>query len=353
MANVRMIEDAAMVFLNAKAWPAAIGVFSTLVQANPQNPDGWFGMGSALWRMAFNDVPTLTLALSVIKRAMDTNTQKDDKNYKFLLTSISEQAVKLGIVPEDVAAFAGDDPQSILDLIHFTPQMLVDAARALEWDKRAKLVSYLGELPFEMFTPLLEDVATNETNFMLKKSAQKAVDQRAEVMRRAKSSEATQHANLRGAALQAQIEREVGILSKPPAEVIADIQREQRERRANAEQTPAVAKPDSTQAPVTVAQDTAQPAVATPQDTTQADIATPSDTEPPQIISVTETTTSVAPTPVAPTPVAPTPVDETTDTTAQPPRMTSAQVDTAVEQAVEGDLIQKQLEERLKRLNKA
>jgi tetratricopeptide (TPR) repeat protein len=172
-----MLENAATFYTEAGAWKAALGIFTTLAQINPNNHNAWFGIGSTLWRLGVDQPDLLDLALGPLKRAVELNPNPDNRTYKHLLRTAEESARKSGINPDTIPAYQGD-PATFAEAVSFTPEMLVDPAKAMNWEARAKLVMAAGETRGDLFLPLLEALAASDPNMQVKLSAGQALANR-------------------------------------------------------------------------------------------------------------------------------------------------------------------------------
>jgi tetratricopeptide (TPR) repeat protein len=172
-----MLENAATFYTEAGAWKAALGIFTTLAQINPNNHNAWFGIGSTLWRLGVDQPDLLDLALGPLKRAVELNPNPDNRTYKHLLRTAEESARKSGINPDTIPAYQGD-PATFAEAVSFTPEMLVDPAKAMNWEARAKLVMAAGETRGDLFLPLLEALAASDPNMQVKRAAGQALANR-------------------------------------------------------------------------------------------------------------------------------------------------------------------------------
>lgn len=172
-----MLEQAAVLYTEAGGWQAALGIFVTLAQLNPQNHNAWFGIGSALWRLGVDQPDLLDMALGPLKRAVELNPNPTNRTYTHLLRTAEESARKSGVDPDTIPAYQGD-PATFAELVHFTPETLVEPARAMNWEARAKLVMAAGETRGDLFLPLLERLAASDPNMQVKRAAGQALANR-------------------------------------------------------------------------------------------------------------------------------------------------------------------------------
>lgn len=172
-----MLENAAVFYTEANAWKAALGIFTTLAQINPSNHNAWFGIGSTLWRLGVDQPDLLDMALAPLKRAVELNPNPDNRTYKHLLRTAEDSARKSGIDPDAIPAYQGD-PAVFAEAVGFTPEALVEPARALPWEARAKLVMAAGETRGDLFLPLLEALAASDPNMQVKRAAGQALTNR-------------------------------------------------------------------------------------------------------------------------------------------------------------------------------
>ncbi|MFN8372057.1 MAG: hypothetical protein U0694_04175 [Anaerolineae bacterium] len=173
----RRLEDATVLYVKAQAWKASIGLFAELARIEPDNANAWFGIGSAMWRMSLDAPELLEPAVATLKRAAEENKQFTNKTYKQLLFSASQSADKAGYHSESIPAFSGDT-KPLLDAIQFTPQMLIEATQALDWESRIKVATLLSEVPGELFDALLNDLAENDSNSNVRTFANRALRDR-------------------------------------------------------------------------------------------------------------------------------------------------------------------------------
>jgi tetratricopeptide (TPR) repeat protein len=172
-----MLENAALYYTDASAWKAALGIFTTLAQLNPNNHNAWFGIGSTLWRLGVEQPELLDMALGPLKRAVELNPNPDNRTYKHLLRTAEDSARKSGVNPDTIPAYQGD-PAMFAETITFTPEMLVEPAQKMNWEARAKLVMAAGETRGELFLPLLEALASSDPNMQVKRAAGQALANR-------------------------------------------------------------------------------------------------------------------------------------------------------------------------------
>lgn len=172
-----MLENAAVLYTEAGAWQAAVGLFTALAQLNPQNHNAWFGIGSALWRLGVDQPDLLDIALGPLKRAVELNPNPTNRNYTHLLRTAEESARKSGVDPASIPAYQGD-PATFAEAVSFTPETLVEPARAMNWEARAKLVMAAEHQRGDLFLPLLEALASSDPNMQVRRQAGAALANR-------------------------------------------------------------------------------------------------------------------------------------------------------------------------------
>lgn len=172
-----ILENAALLYTEAGAWQAALGLYVTLAQLNAQNHNAWFGIGSTLWRLGVDQPDLLDMALGPLKRAVALNPNPDNRTYTHLLRTAEESARKSGVDPNTIPAYQGD-PATFAEAVQFAPEMLVEPARALPWEARAKLVMAAEHQPGDLFLPLLESLAASDPNLQVRRAAGQALANR-------------------------------------------------------------------------------------------------------------------------------------------------------------------------------
>lgn len=153
-----MLEQAALTYMNYNQFDAAAAVFTVLVERQPDHEMAWYGLGQAciLLSQQTGDLVQLVIGISCLKRSI---LQKVDNQLAH--QAIQTIALKTAFTADKLAKIApfGDNYQSLLNVIHYSPNTLLKATRAVtDWQNRAGIVMFLGWQYMEMFTPLLLDV---------------------------------------------------------------------------------------------------------------------------------------------------------------------------------------------------
>ena len=141
------LEKAAALYLETEAWTAALRVYVALAEQNAANPNGWFGIGSILWRLSATEADLLPAAVAALKRAADLNRNPDNKHYKRVLFSATESARKAGLDPDGIAPAGDEDAREALIAAEFERDQLIAATRALPWDQRVQIVHAFADQP--------------------------------------------------------------------------------------------------------------------------------------------------------------------------------------------------------------
>jgi hypothetical protein len=171
--NDFMLERAVALLVEGQQWNAAIGLMALIAQHYPKKGSAWFGLGSLLWRL--RQPHLIDEAITALKRSLDVD---DERNTRVMLRTVEEEARKNGTNPDDLKSFGGSPYPFFADLVDFTPQTLIDAVGALEWDQRAQMLTFLGDQPGDLFDALVEAMANNDPNANVKRSAAQALKAR-------------------------------------------------------------------------------------------------------------------------------------------------------------------------------
>lgn len=169
------LEKAAALYLETEAWTAALRVYVALAEQNAANPNGWFGIGSILWRLSATEADLLPAAVAALKRAADLNRNPDNKHYKRVLFSATESARKAGLDPDGIAPAGDEDAREALIAAEFERDQLIAATRALPWDQRVQIVHAFADQPELLLVAVVEDIAADDPNANVRATATRAL----------------------------------------------------------------------------------------------------------------------------------------------------------------------------------